>query len=98
MPTFPFASAKNICVVNHFHSNSEFIWNYLIKHHFQNPVTGLIRSSSRNDHAWVRDSVYSIMAVWALSMAYKKNADLDEDRAKTYELEQVEFLIVLFSL
>lgn len=22
-------------------------------------------------------------------MAYKKNADLDEDRAKTYELEQV---------
>ncbi|GFT16266.1 probable phosphorylase b kinase regulatory subunit alpha [Nephila pilipes] len=54
----------------------------------QNPVTGLIRSSSRNDHAWVRDSVYSIMAVWALSMAYKKNADLDEDRAKTYELEQ----------
>ncbi|KAG8199664.1 hypothetical protein JTE90_022117 [Oedothorax gibbosus] len=54
----------------------------------QNPVTGLVRSSSRNDHAWVRDSVYSIMAVWALSMAYKKNADLDEDRAKTYELEQ----------
>ncbi|GFQ89681.1 probable phosphorylase b kinase regulatory subunit alpha [Trichonephila clavata] len=54
----------------------------------QNPVTGLIRSSTRNDHAWVRDSVYSIMAVWALSMAYKKNADLDEDRAKTYELEQ----------
>lgn len=28
------------------------------------------------------------MAVWALSMAYKKNADFDEDRAKTYELEQ----------
>lgn len=54
----------------------------------QNPVTGLIRSTSKNDHAWVRDSVYSIMAVWALSMAYKKNADLDEDRAKTYELEQ----------
>lgn len=54
----------------------------------QNPVTGLIKSSLGNDHAWVRDSVYSIMAVWALSMAYKKNADLDEDRAKTYELEQ----------
>ncbi len=29
------------------------------------------------------------MSVWALSMAYKKNADMDEDRAKTYELEQV---------
>ena len=52
-------------------------------------MTGLIKSTSKNDHAWVRDSVYSIMAVWALSMAYKKNADLDEDRAKTYELEQV---------
>ena len=29
------------------------------------------------------------MAVWGLSMAYKKIADADEDRAKTYELEQV---------
>lgn len=54
----------------------------------QNPVTGLLPSANKNDHVWVRDSVYSIMAVWALSMAYKKNADLDEDRAKTYELEQ----------
>ena len=28
------------------------------------------------------------MAVWALAMAYRKNDDFDEDRAKTYELEQ----------
>ena len=28
------------------------------------------------------------MAVWGLSMAYKKIADQDEDRAKAYELEQ----------
>lgn len=54
----------------------------------QNPVSGLLPTTSTNDHAWVRDNVYSILAVWALSMAYKKNADLDEDRAKTYELEQ----------
>ncbi|XP_064458019.1 probable phosphorylase b kinase regulatory subunit alpha isoform X2 [Ornithodoros turicata] len=54
----------------------------------QDPVTGLIPSHKQEDHAWVRDNVYSILAVWALSMAYKKNADLDEDRAKTYELEQ----------
>ncbi|GLV35729.1 uncharacterized protein CBL_01120 [Carabus blaptoides fortunei] len=27
-------------------------------------------------------------AIWGLSMAYKKMADQDEDRAKTYELEQ----------
>ncbi|KAG0412106.1 hypothetical protein HPB47_010745 [Ixodes persulcatus] len=50
--------------------------------------SGLIPSQKQGDHAWVRDNVYSILAVWALSMAYKKNADLDEDRAKTYELEQ----------
>lgn len=54
----------------------------------QDPVTGLIPTHKQEDHAWVRDNVYSILAVWALSMAYKKNADLDEDRAKTYELEQ----------
>lgn len=54
----------------------------------QNPVSGLLPTTSTNDHAWVRDNVYSILAVWSLSMAYKKNADLDEDRAKTYELEQ----------
>lgn len=54
----------------------------------QNPVSGLLPTTTANDHAWVRDNVYSILAVWSLSMAYKKNADLDEDRAKTYELEQ----------
>ncbi|KAK2581743.1 hypothetical protein KPH14_002224 [Odynerus spinipes] len=54
----------------------------------QNPVTGLFPASCDNDHAWVRDNVYCILAVWGLSMAYKKIADVDEDRAKTYELEQ----------
>jgi len=55
-------------------------------------VTGLLPASPTNKHAWIRDNVYSIMSVWALSMAYKKNADMDEDRARTYELEQVCFL------
>lgn len=36
----------------------------------------------------IRDNVYCILAVWGLSMAYKKIADQDEDRAKSYELEQ----------
>lgn len=54
----------------------------------QNPVTGLFPASIDNKHAWVRDNVYCILAVWGLSMAYKKMADQDEDRAKTYELEQ----------
>ena len=57
-------------------------------------MTGLLPTSHyhqnepQSDHAWVRDNLYSILAVWALSVAYKKNTDLDEDRAKTYELEQ----------
>uniref|UniRef100_A0A452TYR5 Phosphorylase b kinase regulatory subunit n=1 Tax=Ursus maritimus TaxID=29073 RepID=A0A452TYR5_URSMA len=38
--------------------------------------------------AWVRDNIYSILAVWGLGMAYRKNADRDEDKAKAYELEQ----------
>ncbi|XP_014485111.1 PREDICTED: probable phosphorylase b kinase regulatory subunit alpha isoform X2 [Dinoponera quadriceps] len=54
----------------------------------QNPVTGLFPASPNNDHAWIRDNIYCILAVWGLSMAYKKIADADEDRAKTYELEQ----------
>ncbi|XP_072403289.1 probable phosphorylase b kinase regulatory subunit alpha isoform X3 [Diabrotica undecimpunctata] len=54
----------------------------------QNPVTGLFPASLENSHAWIRDNVYCILSVWGLSMSYKKIADQDEDRAKTYELEQ----------
>ena len=52
-------------------------------------MTGLIAYSDDNRDAWVRDNVYSICSVWALALAYKKTADVDEDRAKAYELEQV---------
>ncbi|KAM8894725.1 phosphorylase b kinase regulatory subunit alpha, liver isoform 2-T2 [Spinachia spinachia] len=55
----------------------------------QNPVTGLLPASAQKKDAWVRDNVYSVLAVWALGMAYRKNADRDEDKAKAYELEQV---------
>ncbi|XP_061082119.1 phosphorylase b kinase regulatory subunit alpha, liver isoform isoform X2 [Conger conger] len=54
----------------------------------QNPVTGLLPASEHKKDAWVRDNVYSILAVWGLGMAYRKNADRDEDKAKAYELEQ----------
>ncbi|XP_063068268.1 phosphorylase b kinase regulatory subunit alpha, liver isoform [Engraulis encrasicolus] len=54
----------------------------------QNPVTGLLPASAQLKDAWVRDNVYSILAVWGLGMAYRKNADRDEDKAKAYELEQ----------
>ncbi|XP_077199238.1 phosphorylase b kinase regulatory subunit alpha, liver isoform isoform X5 [Paroedura picta] len=54
----------------------------------QNPVTGLLSASTEQKDAWVRDNIYSILAVWGLGMAYRKNADRDEDKAKAYELEQ----------
>uniref|UniRef100_A0A674GV76 Phosphorylase b kinase regulatory subunit n=1 Tax=Taeniopygia guttata TaxID=59729 RepID=A0A674GV76_TAEGU len=55
----------------------------------QNPVTGLLSAGADHKDAWVRDNIYSILAVWGLGMAYRKNADRDEDKAKAYELEQV---------
>jgi phosphorylase kinase alpha/beta subunit len=57
----------------------------------QHPITGLIpASTSVTTHgnytdAWVRDNVYSILAVWGLGLAYRK---IDYDRGRTYELEQ----------
>uniref|UniRef100_A0A7N6AFF9 Phosphorylase b kinase regulatory subunit n=1 Tax=Anabas testudineus TaxID=64144 RepID=A0A7N6AFF9_ANATE len=54
----------------------------------QNPVTGLLPASTQKKDAWVRDNVYSVLSVWGLGMAYRKNADRDEDKAKAYELEQ----------
>ncbi|KAM9497458.1 phosphorylase b kinase regulatory subunit alpha, skeletal muscle isoform-like [Salvelinus alpinus] len=54
----------------------------------QDPVTGLLPRDPETHHAWVRDNVYGILSVWALSLAYRKNADRDEDKAKAYELEQ----------
>jgi len=57
----------------------------------QDPITGLMPASTAiNAHgnytdAWVRDNVYSILAVWGLALAYRK---VDWDRGRTYELEQ----------
>jgi phosphorylase kinase alpha/beta subunit len=44
----------------------------------QDPVTGLLPASTAvtvhgdYTHAWVRDNVYSILAVWALALAYRR--------------------------
>lgn len=57
----------------------------------QHPVTGLLpASTSVNTHgdytdAWVRDNVYSILCVWALGLAFRRN---NGDQAKTDQLEQ----------
>lgn len=56
----------------------------------QHPVTGLLPASTaisiHGDYtdAWVRDNVYSIMAVWALSLAYKNTGS---NSARQFELE-----------
>lgn len=55
----------------------------------QDPVTGLLPASTAvtvhgdYTHAWVRDNVYSILAVWGLALAYR-----DEDRGLALRLEQ----------
>src|SRR5262245_12675758 len=57
----------------------------------QHPVTGLLPASiavtSHGDYrdAWVRDNVYSILAVWGLGLAYRA---LDDDGGRGYELER----------
>ncbi len=56
----------------------------------QNPITGLLPASTAiNAHgdytdAWVRDNVYSILAVWGLALAYRK---LDDNSGRAFELE-----------
>ncbi len=56
----------------------------------QHPVTGLLPASTavtvhgNYTDAWVRDNVYSSLAIWALALAYRK---LDNDGGKGYELE-----------
>ena len=56
----------------------------------QHPVTGLLPASTavtvHGDYtdAWVRDNVYSIYAVWGLTLAYQRHAP---DDRRTRELE-----------
>jgi phosphorylase kinase alpha/beta subunit len=56
----------------------------------QNPITGLLPASTavtaHGDYtdAWVRDNVYSILAVWGLALAYRK---IDVTQGRAYELE-----------
>ena len=52
----------------------------------QNPISGLLPASTAiNSHgnytdAWVRDNVYSILAVWGLALAYR-NLDIFYENA-----------------
>lgn len=57
----------------------------------QHPISGLLPASTAiTNHgnyqdAWVRDNVYSILAVWGLGLAYRQ---LDNDSGRGVELEQ----------
>ncbi|WP_158967246.1 glycoside hydrolase family 15 protein [Paraglaciecola sp. L3A3] len=57
----------------------------------QHPLSGLLPASTaitvhgNYQDAWVRDNVYSILAVWGLGLAYRQ---LDNDNGRGYELEQ----------
>jgi phosphorylase kinase alpha/beta subunit len=63
----------------------------------QNPVTGLLPAStaisSHGDYrdAWVRDNVYSILAVWALGLAYRSVED-SEGRGRELERRTVQLM------
>ena len=56
----------------------------------QNPISGLLPASTavtahgNYTDAWVRDNVYSILAVWGLALAYRK---INNDQGIAYELE-----------
>jgi len=58
---------------------------------YQDPVTGLLPAhqvAGSEEHAWVRDNVYSVSAVWALALAYRRVHDKEEEKSKLFQLEQ----------
>ena len=64
----------------------------------QDAVTGLFSSSTgQQGHAWVRDNVYSCQAVWGLSIAYRNQAEINENKEKAESTEQVRFILILLS-
>ena len=62
---------------------AELVQKTILK--FQDPVTGLYRSNGGEfkDHAWLRDNVYTVQAVWALSLAYRIRDLPEVDRKLT---------------
>ena len=63
----------------------------------QHPVTGLLPAFLYNDgtpgwarnDAWVRDNVYCVLSIWGMSIAFRRQAEGEEDRMKAFQLEQV---------
>jgi phosphorylase kinase alpha/beta subunit len=79
---------KNLSLTQHLDSYYQEIKAVILNR--QNPISGLLPASTaitaHGDYtdAWVRDNVYSVLAVWGLAIAYRK---LDHDHGRTFELE-----------
>lgn len=59
----------------------------ILKH--QDAVTGLIANNNEDfpAHAWIRDNLYAVHALWAMYRAFQKSSEFDEDLAKAHELK-----------
>ncbi|EPZ31984.1 phosphorylase kinase alphabeta [Rozella allomycis CSF55] len=83
--TFQFSAMSDIDKLDYYY---HCINDIILKR--QNACTGLIPASTAvNNHgdyrdAWVRDNVYSILAVFGLAIAYKR---LDDDSGRAFQLE-----------
>eukprot|EP01134_Creolimax_fragrantissima_P002148 CFRG2148T1 len=72
----------------------QYVKRYILSH--QSATTGLFptylrlyesgsENSEEDSSAWIFDNVYTVVSVWALSVAYRK---VDNDDGRTYELQQ----------
>lgn len=53
----------------------------------QDPCTSLLTTATHSPHhAWIRDNVYAVHAMWATHLAFRKRADKDEDVRTANEL------------
>lgn len=50
---------------------------------------GVQADDAFKDHAWVRDNVYGVLAIWGMALAYRRRGDGEWDRLRAHELEQV---------
>jgi phosphorylase kinase alpha/beta subunit len=81
-------SADQIPRLTELHRHFEALQSVILAR--QHPVTGLLPASTaitvhgNYTDAWVRDNVYSIYAVWGLTLAYRRHAP-DDRRARELE-------------
>ena len=69
----------------------------------QDPVTGLLPAFITKDgvpggefqgHAWIRDNVYCVLSIWAMSLSFRGHGEGEEDKQTANKLEKVRFKIL----